>query len=56
MSVGKMDNARVKFLIPHDKRENIENSRICTQCDPDRFFSHRVMGAKRGTLAGFMSL
>ena len=38
------------------KRENIENSRICTQCDPDRFFSHRVMGAKRGTLAGYMSL
>ena len=25
-NMGKMDNARVKFLIPHDKRENIENA------------------------------
>lgn len=38
------------------KRENIENSRICTMCDPDRFFSHRIMGEQRGSLAGFISL
>lgn len=38
------------------KAENIENSRICTQCDPERFFSHRVMGNDRGTLAGFICL
>lgn len=37
-------------------RENIENSRICTKCDPNRFFSHRVMGNERGSLAGLISL
>lgn len=38
------------------KRENIENSRICTMCDTDRFFSHRKMGEERGSLAGLISL
>ncbi|MBQ6553935.1 MAG: laccase domain-containing protein, partial [Firmicutes bacterium] len=36
--------------------ENIENSRICTKCHPDLFFSHRVMGNERGSLAGLISL
>jgi hypothetical protein len=36
--------------------ENIENSGICTKCDPDRFFSHRVMGNARGSLAGLICL
>ena len=38
------------------KPENIENSRICTKCHPDLFFSHRVMGNDRGSLAGLISL
>lgn len=38
------------------KRDNIENSRICTMCNPDRFFSHRIMGEERGSLAGLISL
>lgn len=38
------------------KPENIENSRICTKCDPDKFYSHRIMGKNRGTLAGIISL
>lgn len=38
------------------KKENIENSRICTKCGSDLFFSHREMGEKRGSLAGFISL
>ncbi|MBQ9519818.1 MAG: peptidoglycan editing factor PgeF [Firmicutes bacterium] len=38
------------------KTENIENSRICTKCHPDVFFSHRVMGNARGSLAGLISL
>lgn len=37
-------------------RENIENSRICTMCNPDTFFSHRIMGNERGSMAGFISL
>ncbi len=37
-------------------RDNIENSRICTKCSPDMFFSHRLMGDKRGSMAGFISL
>ena len=38
------------------KRYNIENSRICTMCHPDIFFSHRMMGNERGSMAGFISL
>lgn len=37
-------------------RENIENSRICTKCHPDMFFTHRLMGNERGSMAGFISL
>jgi hypothetical protein len=37
-------------------RENIENSRICTRCAPERFFSHRAMGNDRGSMAGLISL
>lgn len=37
-------------------RENIENSRICTMCNPDMFFTHRLMGNERGSMAGFISL
>lgn len=37
-------------------RENIENSRICTMCSPDMFFTHRLMGNERGSMAGFISL
>lgn len=36
--------------------KNIENSRICTRCNPGRFFSHRFMGEQRGSLAGLISL
>lgn len=36
--------------------ENIENSRICTKCHPDLFYSHRIMGNERGSLAGLITL
>lgn len=36
--------------------DNIENSRICTMCDTEKFFSHRLMGNERGSMAGFLSL
>lgn len=35
---------------------NIELSNICTMCNSDMFFSHRVMGTERGSLAGIISL
>ena len=35
---------------------NIEISGICTMCNSDTFFSHRVMGNNRGSLAGLISL
>lgn len=38
------------------KAENIENSRFCTMCHPELFYSHRLMGASRGTMAGMISL
>ncbi len=38
------------------KRDNIENSRFCTKCHPELFYSHRLMGNERGSLAGMISL
>ena len=38
------------------KSENIENSRICTMCNKDMFYSHRTMGNERGSMAGLISL
>ena len=35
---------------------NIELPNICTKENPDIFYSHRVMGAARGSLAAFMRL
>lgn len=36
--------------------ENIEISDICTMCNSDTFFSHRVMGDNRGSMAGMICL
>jgi len=36
--------------------ENIELPNICTKCNPDIFFSHRVMGSLRGTMAAFLTI
>jgi len=38
------------------KKENIETAYICTKCNSDLFFSHRVMGNERGSLAALMQL
>lgn len=35
---------------------HIEITDYCTRCNPDLFYSHRMMGAHRGSLAGFISL
>jgi polyphenol oxidase len=37
-------------------KEHIEMSALCTQCHSDTFFSHRSMGAMRGSQVGIMAL
>lgn len=36
--------------------KNIEISDLCTKCNPDLFYSHRRMGANRGTMIAVMEL
>ena len=31
--------------------QNISVTNICTRCNPDLLYSHRIMGAQRGNLA-----
>lgn len=38
------------------KEENIEIAGICTRCEHELLFSHRYMGAERGSLAALMEL
>ena len=38
------------------KKEHIEVTDYCTRCNPELFYSHRVMGADRGSMAAFISL
>lgn len=38
------------------KKQNITVSGLCTQCHHDLFYSHRVMGDQRGSLAALMEL
>ena len=36
--------------------EHIQTTDICTKCNPEYLFSHRVMGNQRGNLAAFLCL
>lgn len=36
--------------------ENIETADLCTKCNSELLFSHRVMGSRRGSLAALMEL
>ncbi len=38
------------------KKEHIQTTDICTRCNPEYLFSHRVMGNERGNLAAFLCL
>ena len=38
------------------KEEHIEVTDYCTRCNPELFYSHRVMGNERGSMAAFISL
>lgn len=44
------------FLEAGIPSENIEVTDYCTHCKPDLFYSHRIMGTARGSLAAFLSL
>lgn len=47
---------KINFLEAGVSEANIEITDYCTRCNPKLFYSHRIMGANRGSLAGFMSL
>lgn len=47
---------KLVFLEAGIREENIEITEYCTHCNPDLFYSHRTMGADRGSLAAFMCL
>ena len=36
--------------------EHLAVTNVCTKCNPELLYSHRVMGDKRGNLAAFLSL
>lgn len=36
--------------------EHLSVTNICTKCNPDFLYSHRVMGSRRGNLAAFLGL
>lgn len=36
--------------------ENISVTNVCTRCNPELLYSHRIMGAKRGNLAAVMMI
>jgi len=38
------------------KKENIIVTDICTRCNPELLFSHRIHGEKRGNLCAFLSI
>lgn len=44
------------FLEAGIREENIEITDYCTRCNPDLFYSHRIMGANRGSLAAFICI
>ncbi len=44
------------LMINGVKEENIEVGGLCTKCNPDIFYSHRVMGENRGTMGAFLYL
>ena len=38
------------------KEKNIVVTNVCTRCNPDLLFSHRIMGTQRGNLCAFLGL
>lgn len=46
----------VQFLAEGILPEHITVANECTQCEPERYYSHRVMGDRRGNLAMIIAL
>ncbi len=47
---------RLVFLEAGIPENHIETTNYCTHCNRNLFYSHRIMGANRGSLAAFISL
>lgn len=47
---------KIALLEAGVKEEHIEVTDYCTRCNPELFYSHRVMGTDRGSQAAFISL
>lgn len=47
---------RRMLLLSGLSEENIDINPACTCCHPDRYFSHRASGGRRGTMAAVISL
>ena len=47
---------KVVMLEAGVKEKNIEVTDYCTHCNPELFYSHRILGTERGSLAAFLSL
>ncbi len=47
---------KLVFLEAGVPEEHIEITDYCTRCNPKLFYSHRIMGSERGSLAAFISL
>ena len=38
------------------RKEHIHVTNICTRCNPELLWSHRLLGTRRGNLAAFLSI
>ena len=47
---------RIVLLDSGIKKDHIFMPNLCTKCNPDLLFSHRIMGLNRGTLIAFLGL
>ncbi|MCR5155234.1 MAG: peptidoglycan editing factor PgeF [Butyrivibrio sp.] len=47
---------KMTLLAAGVKKENIIVTDICTRCNPELLFSHRIQGEKRGNLCAFLSI
>ena len=46
----------INFLESGILKEHIAVTNVCTCCNPDILFSHRVLGWERGNLSAFLAL
>lgn len=52
-----LSGVNTAFMLEYGiQKNNINVSNICTKCNSDMFYSHRLSGKNRGTMAAFMCL